>query len=122
MKSDKTIIRKTRMEQLDYIKDSLDIKDPNITFEKTFDKFFTHREYHAKLDYDAPQCPACQGKMTTYDPFQEKQEKHFFELISDTIKRVHPIFKTVFSTFLKDKEKIINALFQRQTRGDQQPY
>ncbi|MGT2833319.1 transposase, partial [Streptococcus halotolerans] len=34
----------------------------------------------------------------------------FFELISDTIKQVHPIFKTVLSTFLKDKEKIINAL------------
>ncbi len=42
--------------------------------------------------------------------FQKKQEKHFFELISDTIKRVHLIFKTVFSTFLKDKEKSINAL------------
>ncbi|MEQ9810197.1 hypothetical protein [Streptococcus jiangjianxini] len=61
------------MEQLDYIKDSLNIKDPNITFEKQFDKFFTHREYHAKLDYDAPQCPE-------------------------------------------------TTLFQRQTRGDQQPY
>ncbi len=35
------------MEQLDDIKGSLDIKDPNITFEKQFDKFFTHREYRA---------------------------------------------------------------------------
>ncbi len=42
--------------------------------------------------------------------FQEKQEKYFFDLISDTIKQVHLIYKTVLSTFLKDKEKIINAL------------
>ncbi|MGT2658533.1 transposase, partial [Streptococcus saliviloxodontae] len=42
--------------------------------------------------------------------FQEKQVDHFFDLISDTIKEVNPIFKTVFSTFLKDKDKIINAM------------
>ncbi len=70
MKSSIQLIRKTHMERLDDIKDLLDIKDSNITFE----------------------------------------EKYFFELISDTINRVHPIFKTVFLTFLKDKEKIINAL------------
>ena len=28
----------------------------------------------------------------------------------DNIKQVHPLFQTVFKTFLKDKEKIINAL------------
>ncbi len=70
MKSSIQLIRKTHMERLDDIKDSLNIKDANITFEK----------------------------------------KYFFEPISDTINRVHPIFKTVFLTFLKDKEKIINAL------------
>ncbi|WP_062707495.1 ISL3 family transposase [Streptococcus halotolerans] len=67
------------MEQLDYIKDSLDIKDPNITFEKTFDKFFTHREYHAKLDYDPPQCSVCQGKMTKYD-FQKPCKIPYLEM------------------------------------------
>ncbi|CRE58311.1 transposase [Streptococcus pneumoniae] len=28
----------------------------------------------------------------------------------DNLKQVHPIFQTVFKTFLKDKEKIVNAL------------
>ena len=42
--------------------------------------------------------------------FQEKQAEHFFGLIEDTISSVNPIFQTVFKTFLKDKDKIINAL------------
>ncbi|MGV3019806.1 transposase family protein, partial [Streptococcus thoraltensis] len=42
-------------------------------------KFFTHREYHAKLDYDAPKCPVCQGKMTTYD-FQKPCKIPYLEM------------------------------------------
>ena len=42
--------------------------------------------------------------------FQEKQAEHFFELIEDNLKKVHPIFQTVFKTFLKEKDKIVNAL------------
>ncbi|ETD07984.1 hypothetical protein HMPREF1196_01040 [Streptococcus sanguinis CC94A] len=42
--------------------------------------------------------------------FQEKQADHFFRLIEDTISCVNPIFQTVFKTFLKDKDKIMNAL------------
>ncbi|WP_404969405.1 ISL3 family transposase [Streptococcus pneumoniae] len=42
--------------------------------------------------------------------FQNKEPEKFFELIEDNLKQVHPIFQTVFKTFLKDKEKIINAL------------
>ena len=42
--------------------------------------------------------------------FQEKQADHFFGLIEDTISCVNPIFQTVFKTFLKDKDKIMNAL------------
>ena len=42
--------------------------------------------------------------------FQEKQTDHFFGLIEDTISCVNPIFQTVFKTFLKDKDKIMNAL------------
>lgn len=42
--------------------------------------------------------------------FQEKQTNHFFGLIEDTISYVNPIFLTVFKTFLKNKDKIINAL------------
>ncbi|WP_231082606.1 ISL3 family transposase [Streptococcus sanguinis] len=42
--------------------------------------------------------------------FQEKKTEHFFGLIEDTISYVNPIFQTVFKTFLKDKDKIMNAL------------
>ena len=42
--------------------------------------------------------------------FQEKQADQFFGLIEDTISYVNPIFQTVFKTFLKEKDKIINAL------------
>ncbi|HGS1237299.1 TPA: transposase, partial [Streptococcus pneumoniae] len=39
-----------------------------------------------------------------------KEPEKFFGLIEDNLKQVHPIFQTVFKTFLKDKEKIVNAL------------
>ncbi|EHE30421.1 transposase [Streptococcus pneumoniae GA43380] len=42
--------------------------------------------------------------------FQNKEPEKFFGLIEDNLKQVHPIFQTVFKTFLKDKEKVINAL------------
>ena len=31
-------------------------------------------------------------------------------LIEENLKQVHPLFQTVFKTFLKDKEKIVNTL------------
>ena len=42
--------------------------------------------------------------------FQNKEPYKFFGLIEDNLKPVHPLFHTVFKTFLKDKEKIVNAL------------
>ena len=42
--------------------------------------------------------------------FQEKQTDHFFGLIEDTISYVNPIFLAVFKIFLKERDKIINAL------------
>ena len=42
--------------------------------------------------------------------FQEKQSEHFFELIEETISSVLPLFRTMFKTFLKEKDKILNAL------------
>ena len=42
--------------------------------------------------------------------FQNKEPEKFFGLIEDNLKKAHPLFQTVFKTFLKDKEKIINAL------------
>ena len=42
--------------------------------------------------------------------FQNKEPEKFFGLIEDNLKLVHPLFQTVFKTFLKDKENIVNAL------------
>ncbi|MDG4498192.1 ISL3 family transposase [Streptococcus suis] len=42
--------------------------------------------------------------------FQEKNSDHFFDLIEQEIANVNPIFQTVFKTFLKDKEKVLNAM------------
>ena len=42
--------------------------------------------------------------------FQNKQAGHFFGLIEETTSCINPIFLTVFKTFLKDKDKILNAL------------
>ena len=42
------------------------IKDPNIIISFVFETD-THIEIHAKLDYSAPPCPHCQGKMIKYD-------------------------------------------------------
>ena len=39
--------------------------------------------------------------------FQNKEPDKFFGLIEDNLKQVHPLFQTVFKTFLKDKEKIV---------------
>ncbi|VGM74352.1 Transposase and inactivated derivatives [Streptococcus pneumoniae] len=85
MKSDKTIIRKIHMEQLHFITKLLDIKDPNI---KILDIIYQLLLFH----------------------FQNKDPEKFFGLIEDNLKQVHPLFQTVFKTFLKNKEKIVNAL------------
>ena len=42
--------------------------------------------------------------------FQNKKPDNFIGLIENSIKQVHTLFQTVFKTFLKDKEKIVNAL------------
>ena len=42
--------------------------------------------------------------------FQNKEPDKFLGIIKNNLKQVHPLFQTVFKTFLKDKEKIVNAL------------
>ena len=42
------------------------IKDPNIIISLVLETE-THIEIQAKLDYPAPSCPHCQGKMIKYD-------------------------------------------------------
>ena len=66
MKSDQTIIRKNLMEQLHFITNLLDIKDPNIQIIDVVNRD-THKEIIAKLDYDAPSCPDCRKQMKKYD-------------------------------------------------------
>ena len=77
MKSDQTIIRKTLMEQLNFITNLLGIKDPNITILNVLDAG-THKEIIAKLDYSAPECSHCQGQMAKYD-FQKESKIPYLE-------------------------------------------
>ncbi|SUN75729.1 transposase [Streptococcus massiliensis] len=77
MKSDQTIIRKNLMEQLNFITNLLEIKDPNITILDYVDAG-THKEIIAKLDYPAPKCPHCQGQMAKYD-FQKESKIPYLE-------------------------------------------
>lgn len=42
--------------------------------------------------------------------FQDKQADHFFELIEENLPIVHPALQKDFKTFLKDMDKMINAL------------
>ena len=42
--------------------------------------------------------------------FQEKQADQFFGLIQEAYPSAHPLFQTVFKTFIKNKDKMINAL------------
>ena len=77
MKSDETIIRKTLMEQFNFITNLLGIKDPNITILDVLDAG-THKEIIAKLDYPAPKCPHCQGQMAKYD-FQKEAKIPYLE-------------------------------------------
>ena len=41
---------------------------------------------------------------------KNKNTDHFFALIEEEIGSVNPIFQTVFHTFLKNKDKVCNAL------------
>ena len=86
------------MEQLHFITKLLDIKDPNI---KILDKLLSYSE-DLKHHYNVYQLLLFH--------FQNKEPDKFFGLIEDNLKQDHPIFQTVFKTFLKDKEKIVNAL------------
>ena len=77
MKSDQTIIRKTLMEQFNFITNLLGIKDPNITILNILYEHYQLLFFH----------------------FQEKQAEHFFGLIEDKIASLNPIFQTILKTF-----------------------
>ena len=65
------------MEQFGFITKLLGIKDQNIKIDNLFDGG-THKEIMARLDYDAPPCPACKGQMTKYD-FQKPSKIPYLE-------------------------------------------
>ena len=65
------------MEQLNFITNLLEIKDPNITILNVLNAG-THKEIFAKLDYPAPKCPHCQGQMAKYD-FQKESKIPYLE-------------------------------------------
>ena len=77
MKSYQIIIRKNLMEQLHFITNLLDIKDPNNQIMDVVNKD-THKEIIAKLDYDAPSCPDCGNQMKKYD-FQKSSKTPYLE-------------------------------------------
>ena len=90
--------------------DSLKLSDKRF-YRPTFRSHLTNKEIFEKL------LSYSQELRQHYDlyqlilfHFQEKQANHFFDLIEEAISCVNPIFQTVFKTFLKDKDKIINAL------------
>ncbi|WP_161948379.1 transposase family protein, partial [Streptococcus suis] len=60
------------MEQLYHTTELIGIKDKNIKILFVF-KHLTHLEIRAKLDYDSPHCPHCQGKCIKYD-FQKSSK------------------------------------------------
>ena len=49
--------------------------------------------------------------------FQNREPDKFFELIEDNLKQFFPLVQTVFKTFLKDKEKIVNILQFPYSKG-----
>ncbi|WP_044686681.1 transposase family protein, partial [Streptococcus suis] len=60
------------MEQLYHTTELIGIKDKNIKILFIL-KHQTHLEIRAKLDYDSPRCPHCQGKCIKYD-FQKSSK------------------------------------------------
>ncbi|WP_174851067.1 transposase family protein, partial [Streptococcus suis] len=60
------------MEQLYHTAELIGIKDKNIKILFIL-KHQTHLEIRAKLDYDSPGCPHCQGKYIKYD-FQKSSK------------------------------------------------
>ena len=70
------------------------IKDQNIKISLVFETD-THIEIQAKLDYPAPPCPHCQGKMSKYD-FQKDSRN----LSHNSLRRHWYFQKSLLNTIL----------------------
>ncbi|CJR94446.1 transposase [Streptococcus pneumoniae] len=82
--------------------DSRKLSDKHF-YRPTFRMYLTNKEILNKL------LSYSEDLKHHYQLYNKESEK-FFGLIEDNLKQVHPLFQTVFKTFLKDKEKIVNAL------------
>ena len=104
--STSTVIRNWKLIQ----QDSSKLSDRRF-YRPTFRSHLTNKEILEKLlSYSQELRQHYDLYQLLYFHFQEKQANHFFDLIEEAISCVNPIFQTVFKTFLKDKDKIINAL------------
>ena len=80
-------------------------------YRPTFRMHLTNKEILDKLlSYSEDLKCHCNLYQLLIFHFQNKDPEKFFGLIEDNLKKVHPLFQTVFKTFLKEKEKIINTL------------
>lgn len=90
--------------------DSLKLSDKRF-YHPTFKMHLTNREIRDKLlSYSEELKKHYELYQFLLFHFQQKNSEHFFGLIEDEMTNVHPIFQTVFKTFLKNKGKVINAL------------
>ena len=76
-----------------------------------FRMHLTNREILEKLlSYSDELCEHYELYQLLLFHFQKKNSDHFFDLIEQERDTVNPIFQTVFKTFRKEKDKIMNAL------------
>ena len=76
-------------------------------YRPTFRMHLTNKEILDKLlSYSEDLKHHCDLYQILLFHFQNKELEKFFGLIEDNLKQVHPLFQTVFKTFLKDKEKM----------------
>ena len=88
------------------------IKDPNIiislVFEKRYGDILATIEVQATLDYTAPSCPDCQGKMIKYDfqkpskiPLLNKLEHLHYYVLKSVVSSVKVVRRvTVAKSFI----------------------
>ncbi len=92
------------------LQDSLKLSDKRF-YRPTFRMHLTNQEIVTKLlSYSQELRQHYELYQLLLFHFQEKQADQFFRLIEETISNANPVFQTVLKTFLKDRDKVINAL------------
>ncbi len=92
------------------LQDSLKLSDKRF-YRPTFRMHLTNQEIVTKLlSYSQELRQHYELYQLLLFHFQKKQADQFFRLIEETISNANPVFQTVLKTFLKDRDKVINAL------------